>query len=279
MKNKKTLISILAILIFFIILMLILIIVKLTGKTNTVQNAKDYISQGKYTEAIEIYDQIINSNDFFAEAYIGKVDALIALGDIQLAKESAFDYFEDVSIFDMEYPVEETRELILWYLNNYKIGDRKSQLKLMDEMKGLQTVFPDIIVSFEWSEIRYEDKEPHKLYHVFILNGEETELRYYTGLNATVTWEKGGYEDAEPYKEYEVKYINGEPTEETRYTGKTKPIEKKVSKSKKYSYAKCPICKYSAALPPENHPGHGLEGIEIFERGQNEDGSWGFWVD
>lgn len=169
--------------------------------------------------------------------------------------------------YEVEYSVEALKELVEWYYLEFEPEyDTHRPLDFFTEH------VPEMEEYFTMEE-KYEKEEPHEIYYELCIDGKPTGWKDYLGRNAYVKWEVEGFEDVEPYREFERKYIENEPTDEIRYTGKTKADLTK----KQYPASECPYCGYSASLSPDNHPGHGLEGIAIFKRGQNSDGSWGFY--
>lgn len=279
LKKKKVLISV-----GIIVILIAIIIVAISvggGGTDEqrLENGYKQLEKGNFEKAYDIFDKILEKNENLEEGdTIDLVSFKAAIGLVKLDikdenKSSAESSIREM--FDMlyndeyaiDYDIEDIKYIANWLLYN---GDRINSIEV--EVEEMIEAVPELADYLVWSELLYEDAEPYKEYKVLYIGGSASEIVVYTGKNATVEWRVEGYESEAPYKEYEVKYFNGVSTGETRYTGKTKPVVKK------YKYSTCPYCDYSAALSPSNHPGHGLEGIIKFERGQNEDGSWGFYV-
>ena len=243
------------------------------------ENGYRQLEKGDLDKAYDAFEKIIEKNENLQEGDsidLVSFKALIGLIKLDIKDENEasaessirelFDILYD-GLYVIDYDIEDIKYIASWLLNN---GERSGSIEI--EIEKMIEAVPELSDYFVWSELLYEGAEPYKEYKVLYIDGVASEIVIYTGKNAIVEWRVEGYEAETPYKEYEVKYFNGVSTGETRYTGRTKPIVKK------YSYSACPYCGYSAALSPSNHPGHGLEGIIRFERGQNSDGSWGFLV-
>lgn len=251
--------------------------------TGSVEKGYSYLAKGKTERAQDEFEEYIynfSENDYsdpdivkeLMKAYTGLIEIQNAMGEdlylgadiIMLFKEI---HDEDINI---EHSIDELKELARWYLVEY--CDEK-------DISHYTTEFthhvPELKEYIRMGEVDYDKTEPYNLFVELYVDGNPTGRKIYTGKAATVKWVIEGYEEKEPYKEFERKYIEGNSTDEIRYTGKTKP--KDTPKAKSYPYPNCPYCKYSASADPNNHPGHGLDGLLGFERGQNSDGSWGFY--
>ena len=243
------------------------------------ENGYKQLEKGNLEKAYDTFNKILEKNENLEEGdTVDLVSFKAAIGLIKLdikdenepsAESSIREIFEMLhdDEYVIEYDIEDIKYIADWILHN---GDRSNSIEV--EVEELIEAVPELADYLVWSELLYEESEPYKEYKVLYIGGVASEIVFYTGNNAIVEWRVEGYESEAPYKEYEVRYFNGVSTGETRYTGKTKPVVKK------YKYSTCPYCGYSASLSPSNHPGHGLEGITKFERGKNEDGSWGFLV-
>lgn len=232
--------------------------------------AEKYMEEEKYGYAIETYDIVLALDSKDMEAAIGKTEALIETGRTNSTREAlakVLDLIYEDNVTD--FPKWKVSQLLLWGFNSIRFDGDCSPYELDRYVAEMQKKEPCLIASFEWSETFFEDEEPYKEYRTFTFNGIESTNKAYTGNFAEVTWEVEGYESVSPYKEYERKYVNGMPTDDIRYTGRTKPLPKI------YPSTHC-FCGYPASGSPSAHPGHCLEGFEVFKRGMNPDGTWGF---
>ena len=277
MSKKKILVCVL--IVVAVLLALILVVISVGGsQENRLERGYDYLDNGDYEKAREEFDKILEKNEDLEEggaidrisfdSMIGSIKCDIGAGLDSAAERSIRELFEVFDNYDIDYSKEGIEFIAQWLALNGQYGD-----SLEADVSQMVEIIPELKDYLVWGELLYEDEEPYREYKVLYIGGQNTGKFVYTGAYATVEWRNEGYETEAPYKEYEVKYFNGVSTGEVRYTGKTKPVVKK------YKYPTCFICGYSAALPPSGHPGHGLEGLSRFERGQNEDGTWGFWIE
>ncbi len=249
----------------------------LFGPKGNIEKGYELLEKGDLEKADEeINEYICRVSDEDDNAYnvtmyefigtVARVKLEIAKGNSDLAASEIKYLFEEIKDENttVDYDTDAVKELAKWYLTEFCPAD-----DVDDYVDRFTWQVPELEGYIYMGDVEYEETEPYKEYKVLYIGGVSTEIKYYTGGVANVRWKNEGYEAAEPYKEFERKYINGKATDEVRYTGKTKP---KVV-SKRYTFPTCPICGYSAALSPTDHPGHGLEGLERFERGQNSDGS------
>ena len=280
--KKKIFVVILIVVLVGLLLVLFKSCDRIYEASGSIEKGYKYLEQGKYDKAKEEFDayqenlpdevdysdpeaveELVKMCMGFAKVSIGEGLEMNAAADIYML----FDEISDE--MNIEYAIDELKELARWYLLEY-----------CDEadVKNYASEFiwdvPELEGYIEMDTVYYEKTEPYNKYYELYIDGKPTGRKKYTGTTAKVTWVVEGYEDKEPYKEFERKYIEDEPTDEIRYTGKTKP---KANPVKRYPKTECPYCGYSAASDPNNHPGHGLEGLLVFERGQNSDGSWGFY--
>lgn len=277
LKKKRIWIGIIV-----IIFAIVIIVISVGGDGSyerQIENGYKQLEKGNSEKAYETFTKILDKNEGLEEGDtidIISFKAMIGLikTDIQSEHEASAErlirelldtFYGDIYV--IEYDIEDIKYITSWYIQN---GNLDNSVEI--EIENIIDAFPELADYFVWSELLYEEYEPYKEYRILYIDGVALETLFYTGQHAIVEWRVEGYEAEAPFKEYEIKYFNGVSTGEVRYTGKTKPI------AKTYRYSSCPYCGYSAALSPSNHPGHGLEGIRRFERGQNEDGSWGFLV-
>ncbi|MBR2477062.1 MAG: hypothetical protein IKB50_02885 [Clostridia bacterium] len=294
MNKKKLIICVLAIVVIIAAIIIVLISCGNDDAANyrpkgNLEKAYKLIEQGEFEKAedeICKYQEKISERDE-DESYITKeeFDGFYAYMILKIEAGKTDDEFYDnyhnnvahdiyeltKSVFNDEIELDpavipELKKLVEWYLVEYIEEDDISwDLGMFTER------IPELAQYFSVVK-KYDATEPHSEYEELYIDGKPTGRKDYIGTTAYVRWQVEGFEDVAPYKELERKYINNEPTDEIRYTGKTKS----GSSGKKYPYPKCPDCGYSAASDPSGHPGHGLEGVTRFERGQNSDGSWGF---
>lgn len=270
MGEKKAWIRLLFMLGLTVVSFLVLFIMMCSVQTVQKSSAEKYMKAGEYDYAIRAYEIVLAMDSDDIETAIGKAEALIGAGRTNDAREAIGDvldliYEDKVTVF----PKWKVSQLLLWGFNSIRFDEDCSPYELDRYVEEMQKKNPCLIASFEWSEIFFEDEEPYKEYRTFTFNGIESTNKAYTGDLAEVTWEVEGYESEEPYKEYERKYVNGTPTDDIRYTGRTKPLPKI------YPETHC-FCGYPASGAPSAHPGHCLDGFEVFKRGMNPDGTWGF---
>ena len=293
MKRKNILFYVLVAL----LVLILIFIFRGCGKKNaeykpegSIEKGYEFLEKEDYEKACEEFEEYLYNNEIDPEnpyqvrdrvsALLGLAKAADALDVESIVAADVYELLKylDYGEMDVSYAMDDIKELAKWYLLDFRKDDDISHTF------HIASEFADnsLLEEYIYKEEHYDKEEPHKIFTELYIGGEPTGVKYYTGREAKVSWVVEGYEDKEPYREFERKYIEGEPSEEIRYTGKTKPKENPVKQNtttKKYPYANCPICKYSAAKSPSEHPGHGWEGATRFERGQNSDGSWGFLMD
>lgn len=225
MKLKKVLIGMIA---AIVLLTIGICYVIGTGVLNPLEHQLSlgykYLEQGKYEEAILAFNKAIEIDDKKVDAYLGKAQAEIKLGDSEDALETIETAIKLAVDIEQTYSQENFKTAVEWWIENVDSSNSSFEelIKLISENN------PDVIGSYEWGESEYETEEPYKEYQELYVNGKKTGHKKYTGYSATGKWINEGYESEEPYKEYERLYLNSEPTDKIRYTGKTKPKREEI---------------------------------------------------
>lgn len=220
MKLKNALIGIIA---AIVLLTIGICFVIGTGVLNPLEHqlfwGYKYLEQGKYEEAILAFNKAIEIDDKKVDAYLGKAQAEIKLGDSEDALATIETAIKIVADIEQTYSLENFKTVVEWWIENADSSNSSFEeiIKLISEYNS------DTIGSYEWGESKYETEEPYKEYQELYVNGKKTGHKKYTGYFATGKWINEGYESEEPYKEYERLYLNSEPTDKIRYTGKTRP--------------------------------------------------------
>ena len=183
-----------------------------------------YLEQGKYEEAIIAFNKAIDIDDKKIDAYLGKAQAEIKLGDNDNALETIESAIKIATEVEQAYSLKNFKYVVDWWIENADTTNSGFE----ETLKMIAECSPDIISSYEWGELEYELEEPYKEYKALYINGKKTNHKKYTGNFAAGKWINEGYEAEEPYKEYERLYLNSKPTDKVRYTGKTKPNTEEI---------------------------------------------------